>query len=182
MSRITALAISVSILGGIATWLFLTVGSILIWAAFLAWACFYHSGGDEAAFKSTAICNVFGVLVASTTALIISTFPAGNVLGATVWPSVMVTVSVAIYILAAQIPLLASIPGTTYGYAAAFAFLLQTPEKFTPQAIGSLSLNSSYVVVSISMVIGAMFAYASAKVADRLVRGDKQGETQRQSG
>jgi len=169
MARITALAISVSLLGGIATWLFLTVGSILIWAAFLAWACFYHCGGDEAAFKSTTICNVFGVLVASTTALIISAVPGGNVLGQAVWPSLMVTVSIAIYILAAQIPLLASIPGTTYGYAATFAFLLQTPEKFTTQAIGSLSFASSYIVVSISMVIGAIFAYASAKVANRLV-------------
>lgn len=169
MSRITALAISVSILGGLATWMFLSIGTILIWAAFLAWACFYHSGGDEAAFRSTVISNVFGVFVASTTALIIATIPGGEIFGATVWPSLIVAISIAIYILAANFPLLASIPGTTYGYAATFAFLLQTPEKFAPQAIASLSFNSSYIVVPVSMFIGAMFAYSSAKVADKLV-------------
>lgn len=170
MSRITALAISVSICGVIATWLFLSVGSILIWAAFVAWACFYHSGGDEAAFRSTTTSNVFGVVVASTTALVIASVPGGQVLGPTIWPALVVGVSIFIYILAANIPLFASIPGTTYGYASTFAFLLQTPDKFTPQAIGSLSFNSSYIVVSVSMIIGAMFAYASAKGADKLVR------------
>jgi len=173
MSRITALAISVSILGAIATWLFLTVGSIVIWGAFLAWACFYHSGGDEAAFKSTIISNVFGVVMASTTAFIILTVPGGKVLGPTVWPALVAGISFFLYIIAANIPVFASIPGTTYGYAATFAYLLLTPDRFTPQAIGSLSLNSSYIVVSLSMIIGAIFAYASAKGADMLVGSAK---------
>jgi hypothetical protein len=41
MSSLVALALSVGVLGGIAAWLFLTVGAILIWAAFVAWACFF---------------------------------------------------------------------------------------------------------------------------------------------
>ena len=36
MQTIPALALSVAVLGGIATWMFLTVGGILIWAAFMA--------------------------------------------------------------------------------------------------------------------------------------------------
>ena len=41
------------------------------------------------------------------------------------------------------------------------------------EAIASLSLNSSYIVVSLSMIIGAIFAYASAKGADILVGSAK---------
>ena len=60
MNAIVATAVSVGVLGGVATWLFLSVGSILIWAAFAAWACYFHSGGDQAALKSTIICNILG--------------------------------------------------------------------------------------------------------------------------
>ena len=84
MSKITALAISVSILGGIATWLFLSSGTLLIWAAFVAWACFFFSGGDEAALKSTIVSNIFGVLVAATAALVIASVPLGDVIGSNI--------------------------------------------------------------------------------------------------
>ncbi|NRG16239.1 DUF1097 domain-containing protein [Rhizobiales bacterium] len=166
MSKITALAISVSILGGIATWLFLSVGTILIWAAFVAWACFYFSGGDEAALKSTIASNIFGVIVASTTAVVILAVPMADQIGANIWASLVVTASIAIYILAANIAIISSIPGTTLGYAATFAYLLQTPDRLSLQAVLSLSLESSYLVVPLSMVIGALFAYASAKAAE----------------
>lgn len=170
MSTIPALALSVAILGGIATFLFLFVGSILIWAAFMAWACFYHSGGDEAALKSTITSTVFGVVVAWATALIIVAVPGGDVLGPTIWPSFVVAVTIAIYILAARVPWFASIPGTTYGYACTFAFLLQTPDRFNLAALTSPSFDNALIVVPVSMVIGAFFAYASAKGAAALTR------------
>lgn len=40
MSELTSLAISVALLGGVCTWFTLSVGVLLIWAAFAAWACF----------------------------------------------------------------------------------------------------------------------------------------------
>ena len=64
MSSLVALALSVAVLGGVAAWLFLSVGTILIWAAFVSWACFFHSGGDVPALKSTIISNIFGVVAA----------------------------------------------------------------------------------------------------------------------
>ena len=165
MRTIPALALSVAVLGGVATWLFLSVGQILIWAAFMAWACFYHSGGDEAALRSTIVSNAFGVLVAWATALIIVLVPGGAVFGATLWPSLVVAVTIAVYILAARLPAFASIPGTTYGYACTFAFLLQTPDRFDLATLTSASLANPLLVVPISMTIGAFFAYASAKTA-----------------
>jgi len=61
MNSLLSLALSVAVLGGIATWLFLSVGGILIWAAFTAWACFFHSGGNSAALWSTIVSNAFGL-------------------------------------------------------------------------------------------------------------------------
>ncbi|WP_424988325.1 DUF1097 domain-containing protein [Microbulbifer sp. S227A] len=169
MSKITSLAISVSLCGFVAVWFFLTVGTILIWAAFVAWACFYALGGNAPAFRDTVISNAFGVGVASTTALVIVAVPLGDVIGGAVWAALVVAVSIAIYILAANIPALASIPGTTFGYAATFAFLLQTPDRFSTDALLSLGFASSYFVLPLSMFLGACFALASAKGSDLLV-------------
>ena len=129
MNAIVATAVSVGVLGGIATWLFLSIGSILIWAAFAAWACYFHSGGDQAALKSTIICNILGVVAAWVAALVILAIPLAEVLTLPVWAGIVVIITVAIYILLAQVEVFASVPGTTYGYACTFAYLLQTPDK-----------------------------------------------------
>lgn len=168
MNTLLSLALSVGVLGGISVWLFFSVGTILIWAAFVAWACFFHSGGDLRALQSTVISNAFGVLVASTVGLVIVAVPGADVFGAPTWAGLVVAVSIAIYILAARFKWLQSIPGTTYGYACTFAFLTQNPDKLTVKALTSLNLGNAYFVVPVSMTIGALFAYASARLAHAL--------------
>jgi hypothetical protein len=170
MSAIVATAVSVGVLGGIATWLFLSVGSILIWAAFAAWACYFHSGGDEAALKSTISCNILGVVAAWVAALVILAIPLAGVLTLPVWAGIVVIISVAIYILLAQVELFSSVPGTTYGYACTFAYLLQTPDKLSLDALTSVTMSNALIVVIISMVIGAIFAFASGKWAAAMTK------------
>ena len=161
MNAIVATAVSVGVLGGIAAWLFLSVGSILIWAAFAAWACYFHSGGDQAALKSTIICNILGVVAAWVAALVILAIPLAEVLTLPVWAGVVVIITVAIYILLAQVEVFASVPGTTYGYACTFAYLLQTPDKLNLDTLTSVTMSNALIVVIISMVIGAIFAFVS---------------------
>jgi len=170
MNAIVATAISVGVLGGIATWLFLSVGSILIWAAFAAWACYFHSGGDEAALKSTISCNILGVVAAWVAALVILAIPLADVLTLPVWAGIVVIITVAIYILLAQVELFSSVPGTTYGYACTFAYLLQTPDKLSQEALTSVTMSNALIVVIISMVIGAIFAFASGKWAAAMTK------------
>ncbi len=172
MSNLMALFISVGVLAGVATWFFLAVGSILIWAAFVAWACFFHSGGDEAALKSTIICNVFGVVVGWIAAIVILAVPLAEALTLPLWAAIVVAITVGAYVLAAHIQVLSSIPGTTYGYACTFAFLLQTPEKLSLDMMTSASLDNALIVVVISMVIGALFGYASGKLAGVLTKAE----------
>ena len=170
MNAIVATAVSVGVLGGIATWLFLSIGSILIWAAFAAWACYFHSGGDQAALKSTIICNILGVVAAWVAALVILAIPLAEVLTLPVWAGIVVIITVAIYILLAQIEVFASVPGTTYGYACTFAFLLQTPDKLNIDTLTSVTMSNALIVVVISMVIGAIFAFVSGKWAAAMTK------------
>ena len=164
--------VSIGILAGVATWIFLSAGVILIWAAFVAWACFFHSGGDEAALKSTIVCNIFGVICAWIAAIVILAIPLAETLTLPLWAAIVVAVTVAAYTIAANITLLSSIPATTYGYACTFAFLLQTPDKLSIDMLSSASLNNALIVVIVSMVIGALFGFATGKFATVLTKAD----------
>src|SRR4051812_46009541 len=66
MPLLTALAISIGVLGGVATWAFVGPAAALslqIWAAFVAWAAFYHSGGTSAALRSNIPAHILGAFV-----------------------------------------------------------------------------------------------------------------------
>jgi len=168
MSQLVALSLSIGVLGGIATFVFLQLlPSYLIWAAFIAWACYFHTGGDTAALKKTIICNIFGALCAWVAAvLLVSASPGGAV-----WAGIIVGVTVLVLCLAAHIPALATIPASVYGYASVFAFLLgNASTNLTKEALFSASPRNAFVAVAVSMVIGALFGLASGKVAGSLTK------------
>ena len=66
MDLITALAVSIGLLGGVATYIFLSPFGfgLQIWAAFIDWASFYHCGGKTTGLTSSVLVNLFGVLLA----------------------------------------------------------------------------------------------------------------------
>ena len=127
MSQLVALSISIGLLGGIATFIYLKLG-LAIWAGFIAWACFFHCGGDSNALKQTIVGNIFGAICAWVAALIILTVPLGDSLGLPLWAGIVVGITVFIMCIAAHIKALAVIPASVYGYAATFAYLLLTAQ------------------------------------------------------
>ncbi|WP_428610043.1 DUF1097 domain-containing protein [Sedimenticola sp.] len=171
MSLLVALSISISVLGGIATWAFLSAwsGPVLIWAAFVAWGCFYHSGGDEAALKNTLVGNLFGVVCAWVAALVILSIPMAATLTLPVWAGIVVAATVLVVVLAAHIPAFAVIPASVYGYASTFAFLLQTPQALSVDSMTAVNFGNALLIVPVSMILGALFGYASAKIGGVLV-------------
>ena len=66
MSKVTALSVSIALLGGL--WAFLALGplagSVLVWAGFIAWGSFFHSGGDAAALQKTIVGMIYGAVIA----------------------------------------------------------------------------------------------------------------------
>ena len=167
MSQLVALSVSIGLLGGIATFLYLKLG-LLIWAGFIAWACFFHSGGDTNALKNTIVGNAFGAVMAWVAALIILSFPVADSIGLPAWAAIVVGVTVLVLCLAAHIKAFASIPASVYGYAAVFAYLLQTADSMTKDKLMSGSMANALIVVVVSMALGAIFGLVSGKVGGAL--------------
>jgi hypothetical protein len=167
MSSLVALSVSIGVLGAIATVLFLNV-NLLIWAGFLAWACYFHAGGNDAALKNTIVCNTFGSFCAWAAAVVILSVPLADSLTLPVWAGIVVGLTVLAMCLAAHIPALSAIPASVYGYAATFAYLLQTQGALTSENLMSASMANAFLLVTISMALGAVFGMASGKVAAAL--------------
>jgi hypothetical protein len=168
MPQLVALSLSIGVLGGVATFVFLKwMTSYLIWAAFIAWACYFHSGGNPEALKKTIICNIFGAFCAWVAALLLVTVaPPGPASAA-----VVVGLTVMLLCLAAHLPVLATIPASVYGYAAVFAFLLgNATTNLTKEALTSASPANALVAVTASMLVGALFGLASGKLGAALTK------------
>ena len=172
MKNLNALALSISVLGALATFLALGPlgGVYLIWAAFVAWGAFFALGADMAALQKVIICGIFGALVAWLVAVTILAIPMAGALGLPLWAAIVVGVGIVIVVLAANITSLATIPATVFGFASSFAYLLQTPDVLKLDVLLSASLKNSLVVISFSLVVGAVFGLLSARWAAALTK------------
>ena len=119
MSSNTALAISVGVLGAVATWLFLGPlgGALAIWAAFIAWGCYFHCGGKEQGLQSAILNNAAGAIIAGITLIVATKTGMADTLGLPVWAAICVGVGVAAMVLLANVPMFATIPAQVYGFA-----------------------------------------------------------------
>jgi hypothetical protein len=168
MSLITALALSIGVLGGLAAWICLGPldQALQIWAIFIAWACFYHCGGKEAGLRTTIVCNIAGAVIAWVALLIISnTGGIGGSLPAGLWAGIVVGVTVFVLVMVANFPLFATIPAMVYGYAAVAAYFLLKGGDVTSVSIGSsAAAGNPLVVIVVSMVVGAILGWISEKI------------------
>ncbi len=164
MSSNTALAISVGVLGAIATWLFLGPlgGALAIWAAFIAWGCFFHCGAKEHGLQSAILCNAAGAIIAGITLIAATKAGLADNLGLPVWAGICVGIGVAAMVLLANIPAFAAIPAQVYGFAAVVAYALM---KDATGSLTAASLANPVAVIILSMIIGAVFGYVSEKLA-----------------
>jgi Protein of unknown function (DUF1097) len=163
MTLITALAISIGVLGGLAAWICLgVITGLQIWAIFIAWGCFYHCGGGEGGLKNTIVCNVAGAVIAWIALIVIvNTGGVGDSLPAGLWAGIVVGVTVAIMVLLANIPAFATIPAMVYGYASVAAFFLLSANA----SVMAPDFSNPLVAVVASMVVGAILGYLSQKLA-----------------
>ena len=122
MNIITALAIVIGALAAVATWLCLgTSLGLQVWALFIGWGSFYHTGGQVPGLTKSAINHAWGAVVAGITLMIVAV-----VGGSVIVTSVIVGVSVVVLVLGAHLPALSTIPAGVYGYAATAGFCLLT--------------------------------------------------------
>ncbi len=170
MSSLVALSVSIGVLGGVATALSLgpLSGIVLIWVAFIAWACYFAIGGDQKALQNTIVCGILGAVVAWVALLVILSIPLGETLTVPIWAGAVVAGSVLVMCLLAHVEYFSSIPASVLGYASVAAYALQTEGAFTMEALSSAGTSNALVVVAISVVVGAVFGMISGKVGGML--------------
>lgn len=162
MSKLLALALSIAVLGGI--WAFLALGPlsgmVLVWAGFIAWGCYFHTGGDVAALQKTIVGMIYGAVIAGVALALVGANPLG--LPGAAGPAVYIAVTVFLLVIVAGANLLSVVPANVYGYAATAGFALQTPSAGSVMAT---SLANPVLIVSLSVIFGAVFGMLSGKLA-----------------
>ena len=165
MDLITALALSIGLLGGLATWLFLSAGmGLKIWAAFIGWAAYYHCGGQTKGLQDSIAGAVWGAIMAAAAFWLMGQLPLAGALGA----AVAVALTVFVMIMGAKVPFLSSIPAAVYGYASTAALTLLGADEL--KNLGGSLLATPAVNVVLSMIIGAIFGYISQQLAGALTK------------
>lgn len=174
MKAMLALSLSIAVLGAI--WAFLALGPlsgfVLVWAGFIAWGCFFHTGGDNAALVKTVVGTAYGALLAWVALMVIVHVPV-PALG-TVWPAIVVGVTVFFLVIVATIEVVSSVPANVYGYAAVVAYSLSVPSTAPStgplQNLTSVSFANPVVLLIVSLAIGACFGYASGRLSKALTK------------
>jgi hypothetical protein len=173
--QLFALSLSIAVLGAI--WAFLALGPlagfVLVWAGFIAWGCFFHCGGDQKALVKTIVGNAYGAIIAWIALLIIVKVPV-PALG-TVWPAIVVGVTVFFLVIVASIEPLSAVPAQVYGYAATVAYSLHQPTDATAgtgplASLTSPSFANPLILLIVSFVLGAIFGLLSGKLAGALTK------------
>lgn len=162
MSKLTALAVSIAVLGGV--WAFLALnplsGVALVWVGFIAWGAFFHSGGDTAALQKTIAGMSYGAVLAGIALHLVS----GGVLGGlgNLAAPVIIAVTVFPLVIIAGVSLLSVVPNNVYGYAATAGLALTANTAGNTLAA---DLSNPVLIVIISSVLGAVFGLLSGKLA-----------------
>lgn len=165
MSKLTALALSIAVLGGV--WAFLALnplaGAALVWVGFIAWGCYFHSGADNAALQKTIAGMIYGAVLAGVALYLVSSGALAG-LGALAAP-VIIAVTVFPLVIVAGCSLLSVVPANVYGYAATAGLAL------TAGTAGNATManfTNPVLLVAVSVVLGAVFGMLSGKLAGML--------------
>lgn len=162
MSQLMALSLSVAVLGGI--WAFIALGPLggyaLVWAGFIAAGCFFAAGGDTKALTKTIVGIIYGAVIAWIALLIIAKVPV-PALG-TVWPAIVVAVTVFFLVIVASVDLLSVVPANVYGYAALVGYTLSAGKL---DALTAPNNSNPLFLIAVSAILGGVLGYLMGQFA-----------------
>ncbi len=162
MSKLTALALSIAVLGGV--WAFLALnplaGLALVWVGFIAWGCYFAAGGDNAALQKTIAGMIFGAVMAGIALYLVGSGMLSG-LGALGAP-LIIAVTVFPLVAVAGMNLLSVVPANVYGYAATAGLALTAN---TVGNVSAMNMTNPVLLVIVSTILGALFGMASGKLS-----------------
>jgi hypothetical protein len=158
VSPVVARSVSTGLLA--ALWAFLVIGpfhSLVLWAAFISWACVLNNGRDTHALTGTIVGNGYGILLAWIALVLIYQVPVPPL--GIAWPILAVGITGFLLAIVITTDLLSLLPASIYGYAAFLAYAMQQPVAGKLLAI---SLSNPLASLGVSMFSGALLGYVSS--------------------
>jgi len=158
LSSLSAAALAAALVAAAAVLAFWYLPDLLVWAAFIGWASYDHSGANTQAAMRSSAALVFGVIMAWLVAIVV----AGGVLPLSVPLATAISAGVASFLIvvASRVPLLSVVPATFYGFASTFAYLSLKPGVFTFNVLISLGWRNPIAAVTVSLLIGTALGIA----------------------
>ena len=168
-SSLLATALAAALVAAASVLAFSSVPALLVWAAFIGWASYDHSGATWRAALRSSAALVFGVVMAWAVAMVV----AAHVLplAAPLVTAIAAGAASFLIVLASARPIFGIVPATFYGFASTFAYLSLTSEAFTISAMTALSWSNAVVAVSVSLLIGTGLGIAQGRLASALAVG-----------
>src|SRR5437870_3822194 len=152
MDMLMALAVSIGVL--IAVWTYIAVGVVAqlsVWAAIVAWGCFFAAGGKMQGFQKTVAANVSGLIYAFIALQLL-----GLLGGSSAVLAILVGVIAFLMVLQSRIALLSFIPGAFIGAAV---------------TVGSKhDTATDYVMTAVSLILGGLLGYVSEALAGAVAK------------
>src|SRR5215475_943320 len=115
VSSLTAAALAAALVAAASVLVFAAMPQLFVWAAFIGWASYDHSGATPQAALRSSAALVFGVVMAWAVAIVVAagTFPLSTPL------AMAITAGIAsfVIVLASAGPILSVVPATFYGFA-----------------------------------------------------------------
>jgi hypothetical protein len=169
LSPLTAAALAAALVAAASVLAFSAIPALFVWAAFIGWASYDHSGATRRAALRSSAALVFGVVMAWAVAVIV----AAGILPLSASLATAVTAGIASFLIvfASAGPILSIVPATFYGFASTFAYLSLVPGAFTINAMTGFNWKNAIVAVPISLLIGTGLGIAQAWLARVLAAG-----------
>jgi hypothetical protein len=168
MSPLSAQALAAAIIAAASVLLFSFLPNLFVWAAFIGWASYAHSGTTPGAAVRSSAALVFGVLMAWLVAIIVAT---GTIaLNARLATAICAGIASFLIVVASRSWYLAIIPATFYGFASTFAYFSLSPAASSVTSMATFGWENALVSVPASLLIGTILGVAHGRLAHILMR------------
>jgi Protein of unknown function (DUF1097) len=164
LSSLSSAALAAAVVAAAAVLAFSELPRLFVWAAFIGWASYDHSGATlRAAIRSSAAL-VFGVIMAWLVAVVV----AADLLPANAAVSTAIVAGTASFliVMASRTALLSVVPATFYGFASTFAYLSLSSGAFTVGMLTSFGWGNAVLSVPVSLLIGTGLGIVHARLAN----------------
>ena len=120
----------------------------------------FAAGGDTKALTKTIVGIIYGAVIAWIALLIIAKVPV-PALG-TVWPAIVVGVTVFFLVIVASVDLLSCVPANVYGYAALVGYTLSAGKL---GALTAADNSNPLFLIAVSAILGGGLGYLMGQLA-----------------